>query len=96
VFGRRGLTGEMFGPEIAARFPDRDWILTRILWLEGLQCGINRGGSLNTLRRFIYIHGTADEHLIGRPVLHGCIRMRNSEIIELFDLVPAGTAVHIE
>ncbi|MCD2166446.1 L,D-transpeptidase [Comamonas koreensis] len=96
VFRRRRSTGEIFDPELAERFPDRDWILTRILWLEGLQYGINRASSVDTLRRFIYIHGTADEHLIGRPVSHGCIRMRNDEIVDLFSLIPTGIAVHIE
>ncbi|BCB27147.1 hypothetical protein SKTS_20330 [Sulfurimicrobium lacus] len=76
-------------------FPERDWILTRILWLSGCEPGFNRLGELDTMRRYIYIHGTADEKAIGSPVSHGCIRMRNQDIIELFDLVPAGTPVEI-
>lgn len=95
VFQRRRCTGEVFGPELAERFPERDWILTRILWLEGLQPGVNRGGDLDTLRRFVYIHGTSDVQRIGMPVSHGCIRMRNDEIIELFDLLTCGISVHI-
>lgn len=95
VFRRRRPTGEVFTPALATRFPGRDWILSRILWLDGLEPGINRGGALDTLRRFIYIHGTADEHSIGQPTSHGCIRMRNLDILELFDLVGPGTMVHI-
>jgi hypothetical protein len=95
VFRQRRPTGEVFTSELAAGFPGRDWILSRILWLDGLQPGFNRGRSLDTLRRFVYVHGTADEHLIGRPASHGCIRMRNIDIVELFELVPPGTVVHI-
>lgn len=73
----------------------RDWILTRILWLPGLQAGVNRGGGVDTLRRFVYIHGTADEHLIGQPVSHGCIRMRNADVADLFDRLRPGTVVHV-
>ena len=95
VFLGRRPTGEVFTPALAASCPERDWILSRILWLDGLQPGINRGGRLDTLRRFVYLHGTADEHLIGQPASHGCIRMRNTEIVELFDLVPTGTVLDI-
>lgn len=95
VFRRRRPTGEVFTPALGAAHPGRDWILSRILWLDGLQPGINRGGDVDTLRRFVYIHGTADEHLIGRPASHGCIRMRNADIVELFDLVPCGAVLHI-
>ena len=95
VFRRRRPTGEVLTPALAAQFPDRDWILSRILWLEGLDPGLNRGGPVDTLRRFVYIHGTADEHLIGQRASHGCIRMRNDDIVELFGLVPPGTVVYI-
>ncbi|MBE7367539.1 L,D-transpeptidase [Ramlibacter pallidus] len=95
VFHGRRATGEVFGPELAQRFPARDWILTRILWLEGLEPGHNRGGSVDSLRRYVYIHGTADEHLIGQPASHGCIRMRGDDLVALFDRVPAGTPVRI-
>jgi L,D-transpeptidase YbiS len=95
VFRRRRHTGEIFTPALTASFPGRDWILSRILWLEGLEPGANRGGSVDTLRRFVYIHGTADEHLIGQPASHGCVRMRNIDVVELFDLVQPGTVVHI-
>lgn len=95
VFVGRRPTGELYTPALAARFPDRDWILTRILWLTGAEPGRNRGGATDTLRRFIYIHGTPDGEPLGRPASHGCIRMRNADIVELFDLVDPGTEVVI-
>ena len=95
VFVNRRPTGEIYSPELAARYPGRDWILTRILWLSGCEAGVNRLGEVDTMRRFIYIHGTPDGVELGRPGSIGCIRMRNSDLIELFDLVPAGTAVEI-
>ena len=95
VFASRRPTGEIYGPELAARFPGRDWILTRILWLTGLEPGCNRGGAVDTLRRYIYIHGTPDGEPMGVPLSHGCIRMRNGELLELFDLVENGTPVDI-
>jgi len=87
VFVGRRPTGELFNAERFRQEPLRDWILTRILWLTGAEPGFNRGGERDTLRRFIYIHGTAEERLLGRPVSHGCIRMGNRDILELFDLV---------
>lgn len=95
VFVGRRPTGEVYGPELEARFPGRDWILTRILWLTGLEPGRNRGGRVDTLRRFIYIHGCADAAPLGVPCSHGCIRMRSADLIALFDLTPAGTLVEI-
>ena len=95
VFVGRRPTGEVYGPELARRFPDRDWILTRILWLTGLESGHNRGGRVDSLRRFIYVHGCPDSEPMGVPLSHGCIRMRNRDLIELFDLVRAGTLVDI-
>ncbi len=95
VFAGRRPTGEIYTPELGLRFPERDWILSRILWLSGCEPGSNRLGEVDTMRRYIYIHGTADEGAIGRPVSHGCVRMRNQDIMELFDLVPAGTPVEI-
>ncbi|MGH8718310.1 MAG: L,D-transpeptidase family protein [Burkholderiales bacterium] len=95
VFVERRPTGEVFTPELGAQYPDRDWILTRILWLSGLERGFNRGGSVDSMRRYIYIHGTPDRMPLGRPGSKGCIRMRNADIIELFDLVPPGTEVEI-
>jgi lipoprotein-anchoring transpeptidase ErfK/SrfK len=95
VFVRRRPTGEIYTPELGAQFPGRDWILTRILWLSGCEPGFNRLGENDTMRRYIYIHGTPDAVQLGLPDSHGCIRMRNADLIELFDLIPAGTAVEI-
>lgn len=95
VFVRRRPTGEIYTPELGAQFPERDWILTRILWLSGCEAGFNRLGENDTMRRYIYIHGAPDSAQLGVPASHGCIRMRNADLIELFDLVPAGTAVEI-
>jgi L,D-transpeptidase YbiS len=95
VFVRRRPTGEIFSSALGALHPDRDWILSRILWLQGLEPGVNRGPGVDTLRRFIYIHGTNEEQLIGQPASHGCIRMRNHDVVELFDRVPVGALVRI-
>jgi lipoprotein-anchoring transpeptidase ErfK/SrfK len=95
VFVGRQHTGEIFAADMAARDPDRDWILTRILWLRGCEAGRNMGGERDSLQRFIYIHGTPDHEPMGVPFSHGCIRMRNADVIELFDLVDAGTRVEL-
>ena len=95
VFVRRRPTGEIYTPELGAQFPRRDWILTRILWLSGCELGFNRLGSNDTMRRYIYIHGTPDSVPLGIPGSIGCIRMHNADLIELFDLAPAGTEVDI-
>jgi lipoprotein-anchoring transpeptidase ErfK/SrfK len=95
VFVRRRPTGEIWTPELGARFPGRDWILTRILWLSGCERGVNRLGNVDTMRRFIYIHGSPEPVAMGKPDSIGCIRMRNADIVELFDLVPPYTAVDI-
>ena len=95
VLVRRRPTGEIYTPELGAQFPERDWILTRILWLSGCAPGFNRLGETDTMRRYIYIHGTPDSVRLGKPGSHGCIRMRNADLVELFDLAPAGTAVEI-
>jgi L,D-transpeptidase YbiS len=95
VFVRRRPTGEIYTPELGAEFPQRDWILTRILWLSGCEPGFNRLGEVDTMRRYIYIHGSPDGVEMGVPGSHGCVRMRNADIIELFDRVPAGTPVEI-
>jgi hypothetical protein len=95
VFRARRPTGEVYGPELAAAYPDRDWVLTRILWLTGCEPGRNRGGPRDTLRRFIYIHGCPDSAPLGEPRSHGCVRMRNADLVELFDLTPVGTPVEI-
>jgi L,D-transpeptidase YbiS len=95
VFVGRRPTGEIYGPELAAHHPERDWILTRILWLTGLEPGRNRGGECDTLRRFIYIHGCPDMAPMGVPLSHGCIRMRNRDLLALFERVSAGDRVLI-
>ena len=96
VFVGRRPTGELYTPELRQQHPRRDWILTRILWLSGLEPGKNRLGSVDTMRRFIYIHGCPEEEAMGVPGSHGCIRMHNKDIISLFDLVDVGTRVLIE
>lgn len=95
VFVERRPTGETFSPELAKRHPGRDWILTRILWLSGLERGLNRLGQVDTMRRAIYIHGSPDSADMGRPGSRGCIRMHNRDIVELFELVPVRTLVEI-
>ena len=95
VFVARRPTGEIYQPELRREYPGRDWILTRILWLSGLEPGKNRLGRVDTMRRFIYIHGCPDEDPMGVPGSRGCVKMRNRELIELFDRVPIGTRVHI-
>ena len=95
VFRGRRPTGEVWSREFAAAHPGCDWILSRILWLCGEEPGRNRGGEVDTMRRYIYIHGTGDDQPMGVARSHGCVRMRNRDIIELFELVPAGTVVEI-
>lgn len=95
VFERRRYTGQIYSPEGALDAQSRDLILSRILWLEGVEKGVNKNGHVDTLRRYIYIHGTSEENLIGKPTSHGCIRMKNSEIIELFEIAPVGIMVLI-
>ena len=95
VFVKRRPTGETFSKELSAQFPDRDWILTRILWLSGMEPGFNRLGEVDTMRRYIYIHGAPDDTEMGKPGSHGCIRMCNDDLLDLFDRVEAGTEVEI-
>jgi L,D-transpeptidase YbiS len=95
VFVGRRATGELCTPDLIAAFPERDWILTRILWLSGTELGVNRLGEVDTMQRYIYIHGTPDTVEMGKIGSHGCIRMRNAELIKLFDLVAVGTTVNI-
>ena len=95
VFVRRRPTGEVWSPELHAKYPGRDWMLTRLLWLSGCEPGFNRLGEVDTMRRYIYIHGSPDTAEMGRPGSIGCIRMRNRDIAELFELVPPYTPVEI-
>jgi lipoprotein-anchoring transpeptidase ErfK/SrfK len=95
VFVERRPTGEIYSAELAARFPERDWILTRILWLSGCEPGFNRLGEVDTMRRMIYIHGSPDSAVMGKPGSIGCVRMHNAELVDLFERVPIGTPVDI-
>jgi len=96
VFVRRRPTGETWSPKLHAKYPGRDWMLTRILWLSGKEPGRNRLGDVDTMRRYIYIHGSPDTAEMGKPGSIGCVRMRNRDVIELFDLVPPYTPVDIK
>ena len=95
VFEGRRPTGEIYAPELRVEYPDRDWILTRILWLSGTQLGFNRLGSVDTMRRYIYIHGAPCDEKMGVPSSHGCIKMSNADIVPLFDMVDVGVLVVI-
>lgn len=95
VFVGRRATGEIYNDDLGRLYPQRDWILTRILWLGGLEPGKNRYGEVDTCWRYIYIHGTPDEHLVGFPVSHGCIRMKNLDVLDLFNRVETGVKVII-
>ncbi|MDA1107356.1 MAG: L,D-transpeptidase [Proteobacteria bacterium] len=95
VFVSRRPTGKIYTPALRQQFPQRDWILTRILWLSGLEAGKNRLGNVDTMRRYIYIHGCPDEDVMGVASSHGCMKMRNQDVIELFDRVAVGTRVII-
>ena len=95
IFIGRRPCGEIYRPGMRKLYPNRDWILTRILWLSGCQPGFNRLGKVDTMRRYIYIHGTPDEVRLGQPGSAGCIRMRNQDLLSLYDQVPAGTTVII-
>ena len=96
VFVGRRPTGEIYSFELSKQYPERDWILTRIIWLSGLEKGKNRLGNVDTMQRYIYIHGTPDTEPMGEPLSHGCIRMRNKEITELFNLIEPYTPVEIK
>ena len=95
IFEGRRPTGQIWSNSYLNSEPNHDWILSRILWLSGKELGFNRLGNSDTMQRYIYIHGTADEDKLGKPLSHGCIRMSNDDVIELFDLVSVGTIVHI-
>ena len=95
VFRARRSTGEVYSDELAREDPDRDWVLTRILWLSGTEVGRNRLGSVDTMRRYIYVHGTPYSDRLGEAASLGCIRMSNSDVLELYKLVPLGTVVEI-
>jgi hypothetical protein len=96
VFIGRRFTGEIYSSALAQSNPGRDWILTRILWLSGCEAGVNRLGNVDSMRRYIYIHGTPDTEPMGVPASHGCIRMRNNDLLTLFNRVSVGTPLLIE
>ena len=96
VFQARRWTKEIFTPQLKAKYPQRDFILTRILWLSGMQPGFNRLGNTDSMNRFIYIHGTSDTQLLGQPHSHGCIRMNDENLIKLFDIIKPYTPVFID
>ena len=96
VFVGRRPTGERYSPALATKFPQRDWILTRVMWLSGVKRGVNRMGNVDTMRRYIYIHGAPDEQVTSEPSSHGCIRMRNQDVIDLFNRVSVSTGVLIQ
>jgi lipoprotein-anchoring transpeptidase ErfK/SrfK len=95
IFVGRRATGEIYSSDLRKQYPERDWILTRILWLSGLEPGKNRYGEVDTSWRYIYIHGCPDELMIGCPDSHGCIRMKNADMLDLFNRVDAGLKVYI-
>jgi lipoprotein-anchoring transpeptidase ErfK/SrfK len=95
IFVKRRPTGEIYNDELARQFPDRDWILTRILWLSGCEVGFNRLRDVDTMRRYIYIHGAPDSTAMGSPGSIGCIRMHNNDLLDLFEQVSAGDEVHL-
>ena len=96
VFIGRRPTGEIYSPSLGKKYQGRDWILTRILWLSGCEPGFNRLGTVDTMRRYVYIHGSPDSINIGRPGSIGCIRMLNTDLLELFELIDVGTEVSIK
>ena len=95
VLASREPTGELCTPEVYRACPGGDWILTRILWLDGVEPGRNLGGEVDTRSRYIYIHGSPDDVPMGVPGSHGCVRMHNADVCALFDLVDEGTLVDI-
>ena len=96
IFIGRRPTGEIYQTGMREKEPDRDWILTRVLWLSGLDVNQNRLGNVDTMQRYIYIHGSPDEIEMGKPGSRGCVRMRNSDVVELFDLVSVRTPIFIQ
>lgn len=95
VFIARRPSGEIYSPNLQKKYPERDWILSRIMWLSGLEVGFNRLGKQDTMRRYIYIHGCPDNNPMGIPSSHGCIKMRNSDVMVLFEMLEVGTAIVI-
>ena len=95
VFVARQPTGEIYNQALAAKYPERDWILSRILWLSGLEPGFNQGQGCDTFSRYIYIHGTPDTESMGTPMSHGCIRMYSDDVMQLFEVIQPGALVYL-
>ncbi|MBU29371.1 MAG: L,D-transpeptidase [Gammaproteobacteria bacterium] len=95
IFVGRRSTGELWTQELHEKYPDRDWILGRILWLCGNERGVNRGGRVDSQRRYIYLHGAPPVEPMGVPMSHGCIRLRPTDVCELADQMTPGTLVSI-
>jgi lipoprotein-anchoring transpeptidase ErfK/SrfK len=95
VFTGRRPTGEVYSEQLRRTYPDRDWILSRIMWLSGQEVGKNRLGNVDSMRRYIYIHGSPDEEIHGQPNSHGCVRMKNADVIRLYDAIDVGVSVLI-
>lgn len=93
VFRGRRPTGEVCHEALRLAHPQRDWILTRILWLCGLETGHNRGGGVDSQRRYIYLHGTPPDQPMGEARSHGCIRLRDRDLLAVSTLAPPGTPV---
>ncbi len=96
IFRSRGNTGKIATIYTDKTDSDDDLVTTRIMWLQGMEPGANKGHGIDSHARYIYIHGTQEEGLIGEPASHGCIRMKNQDVIELFNSVPQGTFVEIQ
>ena len=95
VYEGRRPTGDIWTKNLNEQLSKDDWILTRIIWLSGKEIGFNRLGDFDSMQRFIYIHGTNEEELLGSPASHGCIRMSNNDILTLYQYVEVGTDVFI-
>ncbi|MBU3848142.1 MAG: L,D-transpeptidase [Candidatus Acinetobacter avistercoris] len=95
VFKGRQWTGEIYDAELGQSHPERDWILSRILWLSGLEVGFNQGEGCDTFNRYIYIHGTPESEPMGIAKSHGCIRMHNAEVQEIYELLNEGDLVYL-
>lgn len=98
IYGR--MTGRVFKGEISKIYADKkksktDDITSRIFWLEGLEEGVNKGKNIDSYKRYIYIHGTSEEGRLGSPASHGCIRMKNKEVVDLYNTIEVGTLVLI-
>lgn len=95
IFKGRVNTGRRAEIITEAKSINTDDVTTRILWLDGMEHGLNKGGNVDSKSRYIYIHGTPEEGLIGTPASHGCIRMKNDDVAALYELIDEGCFVVI-